>query len=162
MSHLWIVSGRRGAGKTTFCQGVVENWCAAGGDAAGILSPAVFSGTQKIGIDAVDLRSGERRRLADLRTAEDDPCDPLFTRRWRFDPAVTAWGGQVLAQAAPCGLLVVDELGPLEFERGQGWLSGLAALDGGRYELALAVIRPELLEMARARWPWAKVRYLQR
>jgi hypothetical protein len=66
----------------------------------------------------------------------------------------------VRAQAVPCGLLVVDELGPLEFERAQGWLSGLTALDSGEYELGLVVIRPELMGAALARWPEAGIKNL--
>jgi len=50
-------------------------------------------------------------------------------------------------------LLIVDELGPLEFIHAKGWLSGLVALDSFRYRLALVVIRPELMEAAQTRWP---------
>jgi hypothetical protein len=42
-------------------------------------------------------------------------------------------------------VLVVDELGPLELVRNQGWTAGLDVLRAGRYRLALAVVRPSLL-----------------
>lgn len=159
MSHIWLVSGVFGAGKTTFCRGVAQEWRAKGAEVAGVLSPAVFAGEIKTGIDVLDLRGGESRRLATLRQAQDDEQRGIATQRWLFDPAAVQWGNQVLAQATPCDLLVVDELGPLEFERGQGWLHGLAALDSRAYQLALVVIRPHLLELALARWPEAQVKY---
>lgn len=162
MSALWLVSGERGLGKTTFCGNVAQEWAAAGRDVAGLLSLAVFAQEIKTGIDVVNLRSGERRRLANLRTTEAVPAGELSTLRWRFDPEVMAWGNEVLAQTTPCDLLVVDELGPLEFEREQGWLNGLRVLDGGQYQLALVVIRPELLDVALARWPGGIVKQIQR
>ena len=60
-------------------------------------------------------------------------------------------------ESLPCDLLVVDELGPLEFERGRGWTAGLAAVDSGAYGAALVVVRSGLLERARTRWPGAEV-----
>ena len=54
-------------------------------------------------------------------------------------------------------MLIVDELGVLEFERDQGWVAGLAAIDSGDYRLGVVVIRPELLDQAQRRWPTARV-----
>lgn len=156
MSRLHIITGDRGAGKSTFCQHLVELAGAAGWQPGGLLSPAVVAGGQKTGIAAVDLRSGERRLLA-VRRESDQSTAELQTNRWRFDPAVMAWGNEVLQTAVPCDLLVVDELGPLELERGEGWLAGLAALDSGRYRAGVVVIRPELLAIARQSWPDAMV-----
>jgi hypothetical protein len=51
----------------------------------------------------------------------------------------------------------VDELGPLEFNRGEGWIAGLAAVDSGNYQSALVVIRPSLLKMAGQRWKISRV-----
>jgi hypothetical protein len=62
-----------------------------------------------------------------------------------------------LAHSTPCDVLIVDELGVLEFERHQGWLAGLSAIDSGDYQLGLVVIRPELLQQAQQRWSSARV-----
>ncbi len=51
--------------------------------------------------------------------------------------------------SVPCDLLVIDELGPLEFNLKVGWLSALDVVKTGQFSLALVVIRPELLEPAR-------------
>lgn len=156
MANIWLVSGERGSGKTTLCAAVVRRMRAAGWDVAGLLSPAVLGDGRKLGIDVLDLRSGARRRLANARVTEEVP-DGIHTRAWAFDSEALEWGDRVLQSAVPCDLLVVDELGMLEFERSQGWVSGLAVLDERRYRHALAVVRPELLEPAQQRWPDAQV-----
>lgn len=154
MARLIILTGPRGAGKSTVCSRLVELARSAGWQVSGLLSPAVFEAGQKTGIETIDLRTGRRRLLAARRRAGQPQTD-LLTDHWQFDAGVLAWGETVLQQATPCDLLVVDELGPLEFERGGGWQAGLAALDWGRYRAGIVVIRPELLAMARRRWPAA-------
>lgn len=153
--RLVLITGPIGAGKTAFCLAAV-NWARTHDwQVAGLVSPPIIENGIKIGIDAVDLRGGQRRRLARLRTGVDD--GEIATPGWTFDAEVLRWGNQMLGDALPCDLLVVDELGPLEFERGQGWTAGLSALDSRLYRLGLATIRPELLAQARQRWPDAQV-----
>jgi nucleoside-triphosphatase len=149
-----LVSGARGAGKTTLCQRLVDHLRRQGWQTAGVRSPAVLAHGRKTGIQVQDLRTGESRLLA---RSTADAASPVSTIRWAFDEQALRWGNDVLAGAVPCDLLVVDELGPLELQRGQGWLAGLAALDSGQYRLALLVMRPELLEAAQARWPGSEV-----
>ena len=153
---LFIVTGEKGAGKTTFCGHLIERANAAGWQVGGILSAAVFENGQKTGIDTQDLCSGQRRHLATLRQRGQPALGPL-TRRWNFDANVVAWANTVLQVATPCDLLVVDELGPLEFERGEGWSAGLTAVDSGAYRVGVVVIRPDLLAEAQRRWPAAGV-----
>jgi hypothetical protein len=156
-SELWIISGERLAGKTTLCAALVDGFRAWGWKISGVRSPAVFEGGKKVAIDVEDLGSGEIRRLA-VRATQPRPMKtedkPL---QWSFDPAALAWGNEVLDGAVPTDLLMVDELGPLELLRGQGWVNGLNALDSCAYRQAVLVMRPELLENACRRWPWGKV-----
>lgn len=151
---LLIVTGDRDAGKTTFCTRLIELTQSDGRSIAGVLSPAVFEQGEKIGIDAIDLRTNERRRLADRYNPAN--CGPN-TQRWSFHAEAMAWANDVLRAATPCEVLIVDELGTLEFDRGEGWQAGLAAIDARDYRLGVAVIRPELLAIARQRWPQAQV-----
>ena len=60
-----------------------------------------------------------------------------------------------------CDLLIVDELGPIELERGEGWQNGIAALNSGEYQAAVVVIRPELLDAASQLWPNASLITIQ-
>ena len=66
--------------------------------------------------------------------------------RYSFAPEALEWGVQTLKAATPCDLLVVDELGPLELEAGEGLVAALDVLDEGGFSLALVVVRPELVE----------------
>lgn len=149
---LFLVTGSRGAGKTTLCRLLVQAARDAGWNAAGILSHPVFEGNLRTAILAEDLRTGDRQTLA---TRSETPTPGA--KHWKFDPAALDWGSHVLAAATPCDLLVVDELGFLEFERGEGWQSGLRAVDSGQYAIALVVVRAELLNLALLRWPDANL-----
>jgi nucleoside-triphosphatase len=152
--QLIIVTGESGTGKTTRCARLIEDARQRGLTVNGLLSPAVLVDGQKIGIDLVDLASGEQRRLATLR----DQIDPAaLTRRWRFDDSVVEWGNRVLYALTPANVLVIDELGPLEFVGEGGFQAGLAILDMSRFDLACVVVRPSLIPDACLRWPSAHV-----
>lgn len=149
---LFLVTGSQGAGKTTFCSKLVQAAREAGWKAAGLLSHPVFENNLRVAIDTEDLRSGEQRRLA-VRSEHPSPG----SRHWKFDEAVLEWGSSVLSAATPCDLLVVDELGPLEFERGEGWQNGITAVDSEDYAVAFVVIRADMLGTVLLRWPDANL-----
>lgn len=149
-----VVSGRRGAGKTSWCLALARRTRALGLTVAGLASPAVFRDGRKAAIDLCDLGGGETRRLAERARPEAPGTANLG---WRFDPAVLAWGNRILATARASDLLVVDELGPLEFVGHEGLTNAFAVIDAGRHHLAVVVIRPELTGDALRRWPRARV-----
>ena len=154
--RITIVTGEIESGKTSFCRQMATALLEFGWDTAGILSPAVFEDGKKVAIDVLDLGSGVTERLANLNTAFSGLQGPE-TKRWRFSERVLEWCNAMLDQAVPCDLLVVDELGPLEFERGEGLTAAFEAVDTRQYRAALLVVRPSLLAKARRRWPDAGV-----
>jgi len=143
------LSGESGCGKTTLCTRVVALARARGLDVAGLLTLPRFAEGHKIGLDVEAVRTGRRRPLADActqfqpRTA-GSTYGPA-TESWHFHTDGLAWGARALRRATPCDLLVMDELGPLELVRGQGWRIGLDVLRAGGYRLAIVVVRPGLL-----------------
>ena len=153
-SQVILLSGPRGAGKTTVLQKLLVKIKTDGTDVAGILSLPVEEAGEKIAIDGIDLRNGRTRRLA-IRNS--GASGQWITRQWQFDAEAMQWADRVLEVSTPCDLLIIDELGVLEFERDQGWLAGLKAIDNCRYRVAIVVIRPELLEKAQKRWASAEV-----
>lgn len=133
--RLCLLTGPRGAGKTTFCQEVVA-LARAGGYTCGGLLTLRGEGSVRI---VVDVGTGYARPLT-LPEGEGIRLGPYV-----FDPEALAWGAAVLLSSVPCDLFVVDELGPLEIERGIGWAIGLEVLRRRPFRLGLAVVRPELV-----------------
>lgn len=151
-----ILTGDSGRGKTRVCQTAADGLRDRGWNVAGVVCPGVWMADQKVGIDALDLRSGEVRRLAERAGMGDAAVGPA-TRGWYFHAAALAWCNSLLANAGGPDLLVIDELGPLEFEQGEGLMQGLVATDSGCFRLGLLTVRPQLLTLARARWPDARI-----
>jgi nucleoside-triphosphatase len=149
---LALLTGGRGAGKTRWCEALVRAARDAGLSVAGLVSPPVLVGGEKTGIDLLDAASGERRRLAERARADLPGTEGLG---WRFDPEALALGNALLARVGTCDLLLVDELGPLEFGRGSGLTAAFTLLDTRRYRLAVVVVRPALVAAAETRWPAA-------
>ena len=149
---LTLLTGPRGAGKTTTCLYLARIARARGWRASGLISPGRFAHHRKIGIDLLDVGGGQRRPLASLRAREEKEGI-----KWHFDPAILAWGADILRRATPCDLLFIDEIGPLELIQNAGWHIALDVIDQGDYHHAIVVVRPELLSRARKRWPQAQV-----
>lgn len=141
-----LLTGESGVGKTTLCRHAAELFKAKGLRVAGVLTVPRFAHGAKIGMDVQDIRTGERRALADHAPIVGGPT----TENWDFHANGLIWGAQVLLCATPCDVLVIDELGPLELERGQGWTVGIDLLQECRYRLAIVVVRRTLLANLRA------------
>ena len=155
-SRRLIISGGIDSGKSSLSSDVVREIRARGWDVAGLISHAVVQAGEKIGFEAELLRSRERRMLAQRSSTGLTRGGPA-TKDWLFDGEVLEWCNQGLERATPCDLLVLDELGPLEWVRGEGLQAGLLAADGADFRLALIVVRPRLLDHALDRWPDAAV-----
>jgi nucleoside-triphosphatase THEP1 len=150
-----ILSGESGCGKTTLCARTVTLARGRGLKVAGLLTPPLLADGRKVGLDVEDIRTGQRRPLA-AACAESSrnfvgSTDGPATEGWHFHAGGLAWGTQILCRAAPCDLLVIDELGPLELVRDQGWIIGIDVLRDGHYRIALVSVRPALLSRFRKR-----------
>ncbi len=136
---LLILTGERGVGKTTVCYKTVALARTAGYRCAGIITLSRPDNEREV----LDVSTGETRCL----TTKPDTASAVHQGRFYFDPHVLEWGNSVLANALPCHLLVVDELGPLEIERGEGWVHAFTTLREAAQgsPLSLLVVRPELV-----------------
>jgi nucleoside-triphosphatase THEP1 len=151
---LHLLTGERGAGKTTLLQHLIRDCRSRNIEVAGVISPAVFENEKKTAINLQDVRSGELRRLAEIRRGDSAG---VMTDHWAFDSQTLEWGNRILAALPACSLFLLDELGPIELERNQGLMEGLSAIARGNYSVAIVVIRPELVEKALQLWPIAEV-----
>lgn len=166
-SGLCALSDARGAGKSTLCRRLVEAARRRGVDVAGVFSPGVFAPDAaghlaRVAIEVEHIRAGQRRLLA---TTSPQAGFDLVMGRWWFNPDTARWADQALAESCPCDLLIVDEIGPLELTRDEGWLNGLRALQSEAYRLGVVVVRPELRGPAAARLPirqWLDVAQAER
>lgn len=145
----WIITGERGAGKTTFCRRYMERAGAAGWDVAGLLSLPRYEGEVKTGIQILDLRAGASRMMASTRPNE---VEGFRFCGWTFSDSALAWGNEILRRATPCDLLIVDEVGPLEFDAGSGMTACFQELESEACRLAIAVVRPAYEERFRLSW----------
>ncbi len=155
-ASILIISGTRASGKTTFCTLIAKILRSDGWDVAGLISLPVIKQCEEIAKDAFDIRSGVRRSLGSVKL-HGRPTTEVQTGRWTFDTNTIDWCNKIFQSSIPCDFLIIDEIGPLEFDQGQGFLEALPALDSGEFIHGVAVIRPHLLAAALQRWPDAEV-----
>lgn len=163
---LFILTGDVRTGKTTWLEARVRELEAAGVPVRGVLAPGVWRDGKKVGIANVLLPSHERVLLA---TPAEEGCSTGLG--WDFDAAALARvNAHLVGLAADSGdaqpgLLVIDEVGPLELRRGAGLTAALELLSGGpkpAWPHALVVVRSALAEDARTRFAqsWRSVELL--
>jgi nucleoside-triphosphatase THEP1 len=143
-----VLTGDRGVGKSTVCHKALTIAQAKGYVCGGVVTTSDPNSPRQV----LNARTGQIRRLT-LEPGQSGGNNPVVQGRFRFDVETMVWGNRVLARATPCDLLLVDELGPLEIERAQGWQTALDVLLKGDYTLGLVVVRPRLLEPLRSRLP---------
>lgn len=154
MAAITLVTGEIGVGKTTYVRQRVTMALQENRTVAGILSPGIYQSGERIAIWVNEPHSGDRYPLAELASATSSG---IVTPRWAFDPAGVQRANQSLAEIVAVDLLVVDELGPLEWHRGEGFIAAFDLIEKTAIGEAIVVIRRSLLEVATARWPSANV-----
>jgi nucleoside-triphosphatase len=142
--EILVVTGKRGSGKTTYCQKMVDLYRSGMFKIAGLLSLRRYHNLERTGIIVKNLESEDTRLLASLVKGE---VEGLRLGPWHFDPLVLDWGNRILKNIKATDLLVIDELGPLEFRRQSGWTASFDLLKAKQFGIALVVIRPECLRL---------------
>jgi nucleoside-triphosphatase THEP1 len=148
------ISGLKGSGKTSFLFTLVDALNDEGLSVSGVLCPATFDGNKKVAIEMVNIATGERRILA--RLAVEEPTDLQFGD-WAFLQETIDWGNTCLSEIESTDVLILDEVGPLELEQGQGVQAGMDMMTRGRYHVGIMSVRPKCLQKLTAFFPKAKV-----
>jgi nucleoside-triphosphatase THEP1 len=158
MSHVVIVYGPMGSGKTTTCVELAER-ARSEVTVTGIITKRVFRGEEVVGYDCVDLSTSEAFPLVRLARDMDDPdWLPLYLEKFVFSTSGFRRANEILKTSVVSfgqpRLILVDEYGRLE-ERGIGLIRGVeGVLDALRgIDVAVVTCRDNLLshveEMAR-------------
>jgi nucleoside-triphosphatase THEP1 len=140
-----IITGERGAGKTTLATAVVERLREAGTRVGGILAPGLYRDGRRHSFEVIALATGERRPLS----ARDPEPGWIEEQCFWVDPAGYALGNAALADG-DADVVVVDEVGPWELA-GSGWAAQLDALVAATLPLLL-VVRGKCLFDVVTRW----------
>jgi len=149
-----LIIGERDVGKTILCSNLIENLKFMGYSVAGIISPGLYHNDVKVGINALNIKSGENIKLADYSPGWDIE-NPL--RIWKMNSDAIPWGNDVLKKSIPCDVLIIDEIGYLEFEKNCGWNKSFKILDDNGFKIAFVVVRINLLKAARSHWDKAQI-----
>jgi nucleoside-triphosphatase THEP1 len=154
---LILLSGSVRAGKTTLCRRLVERARELGWQAGGVLTPAVMEAGDKVGIEAVELGSDERRTLARI----DRDLGGVRVGPYSFDDRVLDWVAGCCARDLAVGrgslamtdVVFVDEIGKLELNRGGGLASLLPLLARPLPWPTVVIVRDSLLDALLGRLP---------
>jgi nucleoside-triphosphatase THEP1 len=121
---------------------------------AGVLTPAVVESGVKVGIEAVDLHSGEARLLA----RDDRDLKGIQVGQYSFDDRSLEWvvaccSEPLVQSSAFAGetLVFVDEIGRLELNRGAGLARLVPLLAQPRDGKVIVIVRDTLLDRLIAR-----------
>lgn len=137
-----VLSGPVHGGKTTFLERRLPHWTARGLIPRGFLSPAVVEAGRTEGYDLLEIATGRRRPY--LRTAGQGP-DAERIGPYVFVPEALERARTIIREEAGTpGLLIVDEVGPLEMQGGGLWAALHAAL-AVRTGATLLVVRDGLV-----------------
>ncbi|KPJ80693.1 MAG: hypothetical protein AMS17_20195 [Spirochaetes bacterium DG_61] len=140
-----LLTGEKEIGKSTLCRKVCDCVRARGYEPAGIVCLALYdSDKRKRGFMAEDVRTGRQWVLG---TREKKLFGPVYGP-YTFSRSGLHRAGRILKRAPKkgCDLLVLDEVGPLEMQRGEGFRSALDRLTSQKYVNLLIVVRPSLIE----------------
>lgn len=145
-----LLTGEIGVGKSTVCQRLVELARREGHSLSGVLGYSLFDGIgQKVGIEMVDLASGEKQLLARM----DRDLGGPRVGRYSFAPNALTWRQAIIARSPPSDLLIIDELGPLELGSAESLAWVKVTLRAGKAEHSVIVMRSSLVERLFQRLP---------
>jgi len=157
-STITIITGAKEEGKSTLIKRLLQDFHKAQFALRGLFSPAIIENRKKKGIAVEDISTGKRMRLA-IHEPGWDPEMP--DREWKFKKDALRWSNEVLKQIEDIyDVLIIDEIGYLEFEKKQGWESVFSVISDAHYLRAYIVVRTSLIGFAEEKWPDARIIHL--
>ena len=140
--RITLLTGDRQIGKSTVCLKLVEKLRQRDFEVSGLI-------TRRTGahdLQVTEIHSETTYPLTLPHTSDTG----LIVGHFRMAPDAMTRSTKSLDACFPTQVFILDEIGPLELVRGQGWARALKLLEHFTYCVAFIVVRPELL--ARAIW----------
>jgi len=147
-----VLTGQVHIGKTTLCQRVVQWAQERGYGVRGFVTLTILDEHgARLALEIRDLETGACRNLARVDHDWGGPSVGPF----HFDPQILKWAEELVIRASNvgCDLLIVDEIGRLELEQGEGFQRILSLLPTTKVPRCLLVVRSSLLEAFLRRIP---------
>ena len=122
-----IITGNRGVGKTTFLLKMIEELKIKGSQPCGIITPAIYDEDKnKVGFYALDIATSEQWELGRSDKLLNGPTYGPFS----FSEKGFIKANEILEQVISNGSenVFLDEIGPLELEKGYGFFSILTLI----------------------------------
>jgi len=146
---VFIITGKRGTGKTTTLGKIVGRLHTGGYKVAGIMQPEYVSGGKRAGYYVENAASGDRMLLC-LRNESSVYRSPV---QFSFYDEATAFGKSALSVANSNGadIVVIDEIGPLELDE-KGWADAIGTLRSQRIGTMIWTVREKLIDDIVKKW----------
>jgi nucleoside-triphosphatase len=145
---VFILTGNRHEGKTTFATGLAEALEKRGIKPGGFVAPGKIENNRRSEFDILDLITGQRKPLCSIHNRDGDQIGPF-----RFYSDGQNYGNQLLSTENLKGIdvIFIDEIGPLEM-KGQGWATAIDKLMDVPGQTHIWIVRKTLVERAIQKW----------
>ena len=146
---VFIITGKRGTGKTTAVRQIINKLQKNGYTISGIIQPEYVVNGKRAGFYVQDIHSGKRMILCtrDTSTLQRNPV--LFT----FNDDAFEFGKAALMhyKVHQSDIVAIDEIGPLELEN-KGWSDAILSLRSQWAGPMIWVVREKLIDDIVNKW----------
>jgi len=155
--RVFILTGEKHAGKTTFLSELVELMKMEGIMIGGFIAPGKFENNRRSEFSVLNLKTGEQRLLCSIHLQDGEEAGPF-----RFSREGQQLGKDALLpeNLTGCSIVAIDEIGPLEI-KGKGWAPSIDTLINLPEFQHIWVVRKGLVDDVIAKWNLHNVTVLE-
>lgn len=152
-----ILTGETGAGKTTACAKLLRQCLKEGISCGGILQPAIFQDSAKVGSLIMSVADGETELFVYIR--EKAQFEGEQVGKYVISERGLGFAAQALDSSTACDVVFVDEVGPLEL-RGRGLMQSVEKIMASEKTLVF-VVRKKILAEFKKKFSKKKFRVIK-